>query len=134
MREPTTETALTKLIRRVERHVDFECGQNGRYAFMEEVRVIAGDLLPADPPATATDLRSILAPLFALAAHPTPAEGLHTLLWPPHPGGVYESSALCSCGEWQFDSGSPGALFNETRLILSEHTAHRAADSHQRRT
>jgi len=53
MREPTTETALTKLIRRVERHVDFECGQNGRYAFMEEVRVIAGDLLPADPPATA---------------------------------------------------------------------------------
>lgn len=49
---------------------------------------------------------------------------LHRLLTPPHPGGVYLSSALCSCGEWQFDADSPGDLFNKYRAILREHTAH----------
>ena len=51
----------------------------------------------------------------------------HRLLMPPHPGDVFAASALCSCGEWQFDSGSFEALVREYGLILREHTRHASA-------
>ena len=65
----------------------------------------------------------------ALASSPAPAgldveRSLHSLMWPPHPGDGYVCSALCSCGEWQFDSGSPTALFTEMGLIQREWSAH----------
>lgn len=58
-RTPTTaadaavDAALTALVQRIERHVDFECGANGRYAFMEEVRVLFGPLVPTAAPVPA---------------------------------------------------------------------------------
>ena len=48
----------------------------------------------------------------------------HTVLWPPHPGDVYQSSSLCSCGEWQYDADTPGDLFNETRAVQRDWTRH----------
>jgi hypothetical protein len=43
-----SKEALTDLIRRIERHVDFECGADGRYAFMGEVRTLFGPLVPPE--------------------------------------------------------------------------------------
>lgn len=49
---------------------------------------------------------------------------LHKLLMPPHPGGVYISSALCSCGEWQYDSVNAYNLTSAYRQVLKSHTDH----------
>lgn len=49
---------------------------------------------------------------------------LHKLLMPPHPGDVFHSSALCSCGSWQYDSVNQYNLYNNYRYILSDHTYH----------
>lgn len=48
----------------------------------------------------------------------------HRLLMPPHPGGFYLSSALCSCGDWQYDADSEGDLNAAYRDVLRAHTAH----------
>ena len=61
--------------------------------------------------------------LLAAGVHLTGDER-HRLLMPPHPGEVYQSSALCSCGGWQYDEDSFGALTNEYRAVLREHTVH----------
>jgi hypothetical protein len=50
---------------------------------------------------------------------------LHTLLMPPHPGNVYNASALCSCGKWQFDSPSENQLFGNYGSILRGHAIHK---------
>jgi hypothetical protein len=62
----------------------------------------------------------------ARTATPSSEEAEHRLLMPPHPGGVYLSSALCSCGEWQWDGDS---LPLDYRLVLRDHTAHAATPS-----
>lgn len=50
---------------------------------------------------------------------------LHKLLMPPHlDGSIYSSSALCSCGEWQYDADTPHELYILYRYILKEHTDH----------
>lgn len=51
-------------------------------------------------------------------------EARHRLLLPPHPGGVYLASALCSCGEWQWDADSEGRLFGQYQAVLRDFTAH----------
>jgi len=50
--------------------------------------------------------------------------GVHRLLMPPHPNDVWHASALCSCGEWQYDEESPEALGRGYRDILRAHAAH----------
>jgi hypothetical protein len=55
-------------------------------------------------------------------AAPQPDAGLHRLLMPPHPGGVYRQSALCSCGEWQWDGDSD---ILDYQRVLYDHTQHR---------
>lgn len=56
---------------------------------------------------------------------PSPRENRHALLMPPHPGEVYATSALCSCGEFQYDADSPGDLTNRYLDVLRQHAAHR---------
>jgi len=58
------------------------------------------------------------------AAQAEPGHELHRLLWPPHPGDAYLSSALCSCGEYQYDADTGTDLFNAMRDVLSDWTAH----------
>jgi hypothetical protein len=45
---------------------------------------------------------------------------------PPHPGSVYMSSALCSCGEWQYDTDTEWGLVSAYRDVLCNHTVHAA--------
>lgn len=59
-----------------------------------------------------------------LAERATVPERLHRLLMPPHPGEVYNSSALCSCGDFQYDADSPGDLSSRYGDILRTHTEH----------
>lgn len=48
----------------------------------------------------------------------------HRLLMPPHPGEIYQSSALCSCGDWQYDADSFSSLLDAYKDILRLHTLH----------
>jgi len=47
----------------------------------------------------------------------------HRLMMPPHPGDVYRQSALCSCGNWQWDGDS---TVLDYRAVLHDHAAHAA--------
>jgi hypothetical protein len=51
---------------------------------------------------------------------------LHELLMPPHPGSVYQQSALCSCGDWQWDSDS---ITLDYKAVLLDHRQHALAAS-----
>ncbi len=57
---------------------------------------------------------------------------LHRLLMPPHPGEIYNSSALCSCGRWQFDSVNNYNLMKQYRRVLEDHTGHIRTEIQQR--
>jgi hypothetical protein len=46
---PASGGGLDALLRRIERHVDCECGADHRYRFMEEVRVLSGSLAATEP-------------------------------------------------------------------------------------
>jgi hypothetical protein len=55
---------------------------------------------------------------------PSPTE--HVLSFPPHPDGLYISSALCSCGGFQWDADSVFALMDasaEVRRDWEQHVA-----------
>lgn len=64
-----------------------------------------------------------------LAAHPERlAEALiaHRLMLPPHADGFYISSALCNCGDWQWDEASAEA-FADNDDVTNDWSEHFAA-------
>ena len=49
---------------------------------------------------------------------------LHKLLMPPHPGDTYRASALCSCGDWQYEASTAAMLSMNYRIVMHDHTRH----------
>lgn len=48
----------------------------------------------------------------------------HTLLWPPHEGRMYASSALCSCGKFQWDADSANFLYQMQQRVRQDWGRH----------
>lgn len=56
------------------------------------------------------------------------AEAPHKLLFPPHPDGFYGSSALCSCGFFQWDAETAESVLAAQAMVTADWQTHVAGD------
>jgi hypothetical protein len=58
----------------------------------------------------------------------------HELLFPPHLDGLYTSSALCSCGHFQWDASNAETIATARDQVIGDWRKHVADDLVTRNT